>query len=321
MELLYHYQSHTSLTLGDTSMWRDKVPRLAFRHHCILHLILAMAALHQIRIHPASAARFEERANAHLDVGTRQATTLLPSLDESNCTMLYVATVLICSCTFAKGPGPGHLLVIAEGDEVAWWELFRGVRIVVDRIGIAAIFSGELGPLPSDDTEQSSITGRIDFDYIEWEDAVRLLSELVAQASEESMGPCQQAVSVMTWCYKHTFGISVNAKRHVEGRFERVMTWLYFLPDEFVSGLKTLEPAPLVILAYFTPLLQLLEGFWYMRGWAAHVLHGINGILPPAYGQWLQWPNEAVRLGQRCIEESDRGTKSRDLQHIIPTVN
>lgn len=311
LELFHHYQSHTALTLGDTPLWRDRVPRLAFRQQCVLHLIIALSALHLMRIKPSQSSRFEKKAEAHLAVGLRQAMTMLPALNEDNAAPLYIATVLVCSCTFAKVPGSRHLLVISDGDEVAWWELFRGVRIVVETIGIDTIFSGELGPLPPEIPEVPFIVDHIEFGFTAWEEAVRGLSKLVVNAPEEVIATYQEALSILIWCFEETYGTSAKPKSCVEGKFERIMSWLYLLSDNFVLNLKTKQPAPLVMLAYFTVLLQLLERFWYIRGWAVHVLQGIAEILDPTYSSWLQWPMEQVEQNQRRID-AGRGT-----EHVV----
>jgi hypothetical protein len=305
LELLHHYQSRTALTLGDTPLWRDRVPPLAFRYHCVLHLILALSALHKLRLDPSESGRFEAKAEAHFVVGLRQAMDLLPTLNENNCTALYIATVLICSCTFAKRPRRQHLLVIAGRNEVAWWELFRGVRFVVERIGIAAIFAGELGPLPPEVPVEPFIVDHIEFDFVDWEEPLGKLAELVPLAAEPARDMCQKMLSLLSWCFEEIYGTSARRKSRIEGRFEVVMAWLYYISDEFVLCLWEKEPVPLVLLAHFTVLLQLLERFWYMRGWGAHVLQGVSEILDPNYAPWLEWPTTQIGLGLKRIAESD----------------
>ncbi|KAI1736266.1 hypothetical protein F4680DRAFT_469145 [Xylaria scruposa] len=141
------------------------------------------SALHLARRESNRCCQLEERAEMHLTIGRRRVTEILPNLSAENCAELYVATILVCICNFAKRPGPGHLLLVADGSEVAWWELFRGVRIIVESIGLSTVFSGELGPLPSDtegdqQDENPRHHRRVSLNVIEWEAPLGCLSSL-----------------------------------------------------------------------------------------------------------------------------------------------
>lgn len=56
MELLHHYHTMTASTMAHDDkgkrFWLVRLPELAFQHPHLLHLMLAFAALHKIRLHP-----------------------------------------------------------------------------------------------------------------------------------------------------------------------------------------------------------------------------------------------------------------------------
>ncbi|CAH0051046.1 unnamed protein product [Clonostachys solani] len=298
LELFFHYQNEVCAGMGgfDLQLWKDRTPRLAFRRHGVLHLLLAVSALHLSRQEPLRRRRLEERAEVHLAIGLLRTTDILPNLSAENCAELYVATILVCTCTFAKRPGPDNLLVVADGAEVAWWDLFRGVRIIVETIGIQAVFAGELGPMPSDtqgDRQDKSPHPHhvVPVAIVDWEDALDRLSVPISAVGDESVrGACQSALCIMKWCFQETYGTAVRPKSTPDAKFNNIMVWLYCLSEEFVGSLKEQEPASLILLAYFTVLLRTLATAWFMEGWAAHILQRVSEILGRTWNEWLQWP-------------------------------
>ena len=247
----------------------------------------------------------------HLTIGLRRATEILPCLSTENHAELYVSTILVCICSFAKQPGPRNLLVVAEGSEVAWMELFRGVRTIVETFGLSSVYSGELGASPADaqgGQQVVEVSRQHGDDQVSpgelsnhdpanintgmgWEDALDRLSGLISSSTDEAArGACQSALGMMTWCFQDMFGTSARPKAAVDAKFSTVMAWTYCLSDEYISALRQKDPASLVLLAHYAVLLQTLDAVWFMRGWAAHVLRGVSEILGPAWSEWLQWP-------------------------------
>ncbi|KAK7215878.1 hypothetical protein V2G26_003881 [Clonostachys chloroleuca] len=298
LELFFHYQNEVCAGMGgpDLQLWKDRIPRLAFRRHGVLHLLLAVSAIHLSRQEPLRRGRLEERAEVHLAIGLRRTTDILPNLSVENCAELYVATILVCTCTLAKRPGPDNLLVVADGGEVSWWDLFRGVRIIVETIGMQAVFAGELGPMSSDtqgDRQDGPPHPHHGYSgvILDWEDALDRLSVPISAVADESVrGACQSALCIMKWCFQETYGTTMRPKTTADAKFNIIMAWLYCLSEEFVTSLKEKEPASLVLLAHFAVLLRSLSTAWFMEGWAPHILQRVCEILGPARTEWVKWP-------------------------------
>lgn len=314
LELFYHYLTAVAGDAHDSLLWRHQLPRLAFRHHSLLHIILAIAAVHLARSQPSRSVGLLNRADSHIAIGLRQVTYALRHVNEHNCAQLYLATILICTYTFARKPGPRHLLVVAEGHEVAWWELFRGVRLVVETVGHAKILEtlandaavGLPAPLPTSTTPQSE-QDFITCETIEWEDALENLSLLVDNAPEERKDVCQRSLGMLRWCFQDTFGVSANPKPAAEPKFQVVMAWLYILEDGFVEMLKEKEAVALVLLAHFAVLLQTLDSVWFLKGWGLHMVQGISEIMEERpESHWLQWPTLQIQKATRYVEAVER---------------
>ncbi|WYZ42467.1 hypothetical protein EsH8_VI_000166 [Colletotrichum jinshuiense] len=297
LELLHHYMCHTSITLGDARVWREHVPRLGFQHHYVLHMVLAISAQHLARLRPSQARHYEALADQHSTSALPVVTNIIPQLSKENCQALYHTTVLVCLSTFAKKPSPGHLLVIAEDGEVPWWGLLRGVRIVVQKMGIQTIIAGwaDDGVTFEQTWTHCPTLPAPTYKMVYWEKRFEELSDLVATTPEPERAMYTESVQLLKDCFKMTFGTEAEPESHIQGRFEVVMRWLYSMNDNFVLRLQQKQALPLILLGHFDVLVQTLEHFWFMQGWSAHLLIGLLQTLEPEYAHWLQWPADQIK--------------------------
>lgn len=300
MELQHHYMTSDDLCPGDFRLWREKVPRLAFSNHCVLHLLLAVSALHLARQRSDEAARFELIADGHYSIGLRQIMDILPNLNTENAGALYIASTLVCSYRFAQRPSPGHLLIVSDGAEVAWFELLRGVRMVVETIGFHAIFAGVLGPMPTEQPEEEPPAEKMTERLVEWEPAVRRISDVIAVTNDQNSRIYEKVVTDLSECFAKTFGTAQKPPHAFDGKMEIIIAWVYRMEVEFVECLKEKKHVALLILTHFVVLLKTLDWLWYMDGWASHILHGVALYLGPEFADFLRWPREEI---QRLNEE------------------
>ena len=293
LELFHHYLRKTSSTVGGSVMWQDKVPTLAFEHYCVLHLLLACAAFHIVRLRSSASDRYLQLADSHLTAGIRQVTTLLNHLDKDNCSALYVATCFIFTCSFAKMPSPGHLMLVSADEQAPWYTLIRGVQYVIETMGFEAIFSGILGPFPPADEKESLQDGK-ELDMILWEEPLTKLSQLVSISTGQKKKVYESVLEVLKYCFHETYGSAAEPKDHPTGKFHIIMAWSYRLEDDYVVYLKHGEPIALLLLAYFAVLLHTLDHVWFIEGWAAHILKSTRAALGPELRKWLIWPTEQL---------------------------
>ncbi|TQN64990.1 Sterol uptake control protein 2 [Colletotrichum shisoi] len=297
LELQHHYMCHTAITLGESHVWREHVPKLGFKHHYMLHMVLAISAQHLARLRPAQARHYETLAERHSTSALPAVASLIPRLDKDNCQALYHTTVLVCFSTFAKKPTPGHLLAVAEDGEVPWWGLMRGVRIVVQNVGIQTIISGlpdESVILEQHWTHCPALPEPV-HEAVLWETRLEELADLVATTPDAERDMLTASLGALRDCFRMTFGTEAEPEKRVLGRFEIVMRWLYNTDDDFVARLQQRQALPLILLGHFAVLLQLLEHFWFMEGWAEHLLNGLFVALDPQYATWLEWPAQQIR--------------------------
>jgi hypothetical protein len=67
-------------------------------------------------------------------------------------------------------------------------------------------------------------------------------------------------------------------------------------PSHFTLLLKRRLPQALIILAYHTVLLDLLDSRWWINGWGRRVLSDIVGSLGDEWKSWIDWPVQTVLM-------------------------
>lgn len=76
-----------------------------------------------------------------------------------------------------------------------------------------------------------------------------------------------------------------------------MIPWPYLIPETIMSDIKHRRPHALIVLAYFTPLLAILDrSFWFMRDWGKRLLRDIDSRLEdwPLLREYLKWPDAHV---------------------------
>ncbi|KAF5232818.1 hypothetical protein FANTH_12797 [Fusarium anthophilum] len=302
LELFHSYMTRTASTLGDgsgsaTLFWSEGAPRVGFQHDCILKLILSLSSFHLARVKPNDEQRYSLIAETHLTAALQPAMILISNLGGDNSPAAYLTSVLICFVALAKGPSPGNLLLTNIEGQVSWLHLLRGVRSVVEVSGWSSIFSGmlaEYAPTPSSDTaEHNATTNPVSTVHgtENWRSSLNIISDLIAQSAEEKQGNVHdRELQELTACFERTFFKGQDAAFGTVGRLQDVIGWVYRLEDDYMEGLRQGDLISTVILGHFCVLLRTLETqFWFMHGWAAHIIGEILETSPDTR-QWLSWP-------------------------------
>ncbi|KAH6972488.1 hypothetical protein BKA56DRAFT_557041 [Ilyonectria sp. MPI-CAGE-AT-0026] len=295
LDLMHCWTIRTAATLGRGEVWRTHIPPLSFHHPYLCHTMLAMAARHSSLLKPLESERYIALAEHHYELAVREATAQLAHLTWENAQPMYGTMVLVSLYYFARKPSPGDLLVFSENRTVSWMPLLQGVRFIVQTLGHAAIFRGVFAIEPEDPSEGTGNESVLPAAaYQTWQQPLMELIQMMAQSTESYSACCVRATSDLIDCYKATYGSLHDPISYSDGRFEHIMGWLYRLEDEFITQLEAKEPLPLILLAYFAVLLKSLASFWFMEGWAQHLLGEVNGILDSQYSRWLVWPASRI---------------------------
>jgi len=332
LQLLHHYMYKASINIANARgldpFWSVDCPKIGFANPHTLHLILTYSALHMGRLQehndPGRAHQLHDEADMHFATALEQTRLELSRLGRDNAHALYVSSMLVCFCTFAKGPRPDDFLMFTAGGDdspATWLQLVRGVRIIIETMGSPFIFN-ENGPLRAmtkgregDDqwqhdreAEKRERSRQHRPDWRAPVDRLRLhICSLMDPAGRDELliDVCRESLSALEairpaceamWGRTPDEPLEPDQETSVYG-------WLYRLGNEYIQYLQRKEQIALVVYGYFALLLKELEVYWFMEGWAEHIIVGIDQFLDEEHRAWLQWPKEQLGLIEITIKK------------------
>ncbi|KAF7160786.1 hypothetical protein CNMCM5623_006380 [Aspergillus felis] len=296
LQLFHHYVTSTVSTVTEGQdrkhLWDIHVPQWGFAFPSILHLILALSALHLAHQQPAMRGQYLKQADDHFTFGVRSVTTVLSSLNADNCQYIYISAVLICLIYFGHGPRAGEFLVFSETGQAEWLVLMRGVKSIVESRR-AEVFSGVLAP---DALEgEAQVDSELAEELERHKEQIRVVQVLMrAETGDPAIKEMyDSALYSLQDIFEEVYRMRAAGKQGVN-LMHLVIGWLYRLSEEFVEWLEVKDPLALAVLAYWAILLKYMQSSWLMTGWDEHVLAGIQASLPEEHRRWIEWPVECI---------------------------
>ncbi|KAF2166973.1 hypothetical protein M409DRAFT_66473 [Zasmidium cellare ATCC 36951] len=273
-------------------MWRDHIPKVAFKHNYVAQLILAFSALHLAREDRSREAVCVARSTALESAAISGMMDALSKDASSNPGALWVASMMLCFCSFGKGPQPGQYLVYSETREPEWLGLLQGVKTISETSpnAISSVIPTSDKPV-AERTEPMSPEqvvpglGKALDDLRSSVDAFR--------AEDPSFEKYLHPLDELRNCFGSAFERRIDSNS-IKICSHMVFAWLYRLEEHYLATLQAKRPMALVILAHYLVLLSQLEGYWYIHGWVPHIMEAVKRQLHPAYQQWLQWPQSSI---------------------------
>ncbi|KAF4551527.1 Hypothetical protein D9617_13g100280 [Elsinoe fawcettii] len=297
-ELLHHYSLHTAPTLTLTpnspSSWAQKAITLSFASskHWLIHFPLALSAFHLSRLRPDESSKFFAQGEVHLKLGLAEVAEVVKDLNESNAREVFLATMVLCFATWARGPEEGDLMLISERGEAVWWTMLRGLQAVLLKVGGSGVFADVFDDAEEDEKRvaEKDASRRVE---IRWEDEFDAVKSKVLKDDDHSAGPVISALEAMRPAYEATFGTKEEPKMR-EAVFQVVFGWLFRIGDDFMALLTGRDEAALIVLAHFVVLMNRLPPCWFLEGWVEHILDGIKKCLSDHWKAELAWIEDTL---------------------------
>ncbi|GKZ38524.1 hypothetical protein AbraIFM66950_010774 [Aspergillus brasiliensis] len=296
LKLYHHFVTSTYKTLADETtdhkrIWSHHVPHWGISFPSIMHLILALSALHQGHKDPASRTQSIAQADDHFTFGVRSVSAVLCLLNAENCQRIYMSAALICLVYFGRGPRRGEYLVFSDTGRSEWLVLLHGVHSIVSQ-NHDRIFTGVLEPIPDD-----SIGGVSDELQVELDEHLRQIRHVQAYImshvmDETSRDKFNAAIKDLLSAFEEVYKIRSAGKDGV-CLMHLVIGWVYRLPMEMIALLEQKDRYALILFGYWSILLVYMRSSWLMQGWDAHVLHGVRTSLGEDQ-TWLAWPIQVI---------------------------
>ncbi|KAF9888626.1 hypothetical protein FE257_008558 [Aspergillus nanangensis] len=292
LQLYHQYLISTYRTLvwepeDVNQVWKIHIPCWGFKSPSVLHLILAVSALHLGHQNPELRDDYIRQADNHFTFGVRSVTAILSHLDPENCQMVYISAVLICLIYFGHGPPPGEYIVFSDSGKAEWLVYMRGVRSILHSYH-ERIFTGILEPAPSQDAE---VMGPLNEELLRHhnrlDEAMVFIKHQIMDESRRQL--YIEAATNLSSTFNEAYRTR-GAGRDGISLMAPVIGWIYRLPEEFVCLLEEKDSFALIILAHWSILLRYMGTCWLMDAWDRHVISGIRLSLHEDFHQWIEWP-------------------------------
>ena len=291
LQLLHNFTISTYKTMRDedpNDVWQKHLVEWGIEFPSILHLILALSALHLGYKQPALRDKYIQQADDHFTFGVRSVTAVLSQLSADNCQKVYLSAVLICFIYFGRGPRPGEYLIFSDNGPAEWLVLMHGVKVVTQSYH-EKVFSGLLEPKNEKQvyTLTTGLRTKLDEHTIHIEAIRRLVDQEASDEANRQMysSAIEDLVSMMREVFDR-----MSAGKSGVSLTDLLIGWLYRRPEEMVRLFEQKDPCALIILAHWAMLLKHMESAWFMEGWAIHVVLGVSRSLQSEYRPWIEWP-------------------------------
>ena len=293
---MHQYTAYTCLTLSDNpvliTLWKEAVPKHAFRYQFLLQGILAIAAQHKLHDQPESSPRLVDTANYYYQESLQTYINLLNNITKENCHALFafsqlIVGILYCrlSMSFYGKPRRGQEFIT---DLIDAFELLKGAGT----IGLQArpwLADGNLKsmlgnrPRPPSDFAKAHGPG------------IEALSKLSVRIStqigdEDAEGKDRSSLSSTI---QLLYTLFLEDPGSVD-RFNKILGLPVWLDANYLSLLRAQDHAALTVLSYYGVALHQVRHAWILHGLGAKIVEIVNRLVSEDWSTHLEWPSKEV---------------------------
>ncbi|TVY73294.1 Sterol uptake control protein [Lachnellula suecica] len=293
LELLHHFTVSTALSMtADTvvrTLWRTKIPQIAFQHRFLMRGMLAISALHLSHVHPEKRDFYFPYSMKHHQMALTEGTFVLGNVTQDNCAALHIFSILTTMHTVGRPRRPQDFLVVGESGIAKWLVLFRGTLEIIEPF-IDSMASGPLAALFQARLRRQRLR---DISMTEEQaDHLHEIRALVLQATSENLQLSEMYAQSLD-DLQASFTFVYNSAPHTYETGD-VFRWLLRVCDEYLQLLKDGAQEALTIFAYSCVLFKKTECYWWMEGWSSQLMSNIHRHLDEEHRMWIQWPIEEI---------------------------
>lgn len=266
---------------GDADPWRDDIPKLAQRFPFLMRGILALSALHLSRgcTDPGTKVKYIRLAAYHQDLALPEYRNTIIDVTRDNVAAVLAFSAIITVHSFAAPKDPGRLFA---GGPPEWIFLHRGVGEMpahwqpwIDSSFMAKqMHRRRLQPVdPTLNPEDHRLVG-----------LRGMLTDLPPEESSEASA-YEEALYWLRQAFAHT----QNPESRLGPKYG-VLFWIEQVPQSYLDLLGVQKPRAMVLVAHLCILLKRASGFWYLEGFAEHVLSEATPYISEEFLPWIEWP-------------------------------
>ncbi|EWY80973.1 hypothetical protein FOYG_15265 [Fusarium oxysporum NRRL 32931] len=299
VELMHHFTISTAVTLAPDvivrDLWRTDIPQMGFATDYVLDGITALAALHMARYDSSRRKTLLAHASLCHTNSLSKALPLITHVTSQNCSQLFVFGILTLFFNLAKPIEKEDFFLVGRGVVPEWLYLLRGIDTVVQ--GQDAIMLSSVSLIYK--TSSAAYDFWRDHSPENFDSLSQLqchIDGIPGMKNEMKKKALNQATSALSRSYTFLYGDRFQA----QDKFRGFYTWLFEISDEFLTLLSDADQEALCVLAFYTTIIRELEKYWWIQGWAAHLMNRIFLLLDGEHRLWIRWPIEEIGWVPNC---------------------
>jgi hypothetical protein len=316
LELMHHFTACYSDVMTEhfdimETMWQHDLPQIAMGSQYVMHGLLGFSALHLATVHPERALLLRASATNHLDKALKLYRQDDGPATAENSDARFTFSWLVAMFAFAIPSSVSPIDAMVE-----LFSLVRGIEVVLQE-SLIWIIQGPFGPIltqafidnkgissdgstiPMAFAYQASMPHRRGVDCVLGDDLPEGmdfgLNHLDFMVGMHSMIPEDRRTCVLVLTQLKQLYMQILSSG-ARCSMSMVMCFPKQDPSQFSLLLKRRLPQALIILAYYTVLLDLLDTRWWISGWGRRVLSDVVGSLGDEWKSWIDWPVQTVLM-------------------------
>ncbi|KAF2181646.1 hypothetical protein K469DRAFT_254537 [Zopfia rhizophila CBS 207.26] len=290
LALLHQWHISTCYGFGDGSPggsdpWRVEAPLLGQQCPFLMRGILAVSALHLARVATDQATRFKyiQEAAYHQDLALPEYRAAISNVTAQNCNAILAFSALLTVYSFAVPKDSGGLFV--GGAPPEWIFLHRGV--------------GDIPPKWQDWIDKGPMKEQMHRRRVQQvepalnPDDYRLigLHQILTNLPPGEQSEGLHYDQALHWL-RQAFALTFSPESRIGPKYA-VLFWVEKVDNGYLELLGLQRPRALVLLAHCCILLKRAANFWYLDGFAEHLLMELKPYLSDDFLPWIEWPLQA----------------------------
>lgn len=316
LELMYFYAAHTYSVMSHdpvrTQLWKDVVPKHAFRHPFLLHGLLAIAAQHRLHYDKDAmkSADLVQTAERYQQEALTTYIGLLNNITEANCHALFAFSQIIVAIqlsrlsldTYPDTRHPDGIITCM----VEIFELLKGALIIAIE-AIDWLRAGDLEPMlgPKPDTPPStplppSHTGSASMKALESLSEYVATSQPPADAADGSGSSNSEWTATRTATLLSTIRLIhsgfLEGTQNSRMTFNRISGIPVFFDPRYLRLLRMRDEAALVVLAYYGILLHQVRRMCFVHGTGVKIVAAVAALVGEEWTPYMVQPHLELEI-------------------------
>jgi hypothetical protein len=298
LRLLHHYTTVTARSFGADpdahEVYATVVVQTAFEYPFLLHVLIALAALHLSRLSESSSEAIEYAliGGRHHDVALATFQGSVRDIDENNFIGVLMFAGILFPYSCASSIDSAHDVEHALDSLLSNFSLTRRVRPMVTSFynAMKASVLDKLIPKDVQGIDWLTQEAPVNTELVQLRRFAEAIHQLYPPDIVDAYG---FAIHILILTFE------AAEKSHEPPSDALLKIWIHLVSDRYVELLSERQPGSLIIYTHYAVLLKRSSvQHWYLVGVAEQILRVAEALVPSEWSGWLDWPKQQLRSHQ-----------------------